>query len=471
MLPPNILLVSEDPELICAVQQVHHENCSLGLELCGMWEKAHSRMRCGGIALVLVHVTRDRPADMVWNLLRIVSADRLAKAALICKDENAEKIRVTCNDAEAELLRLPTEAGKLIRILNQVAAMGFPVSGTSEINKRSRIEFVEPMYEGQIGRVSVQDTTVLLTGETGTGKTTLARQIHEASPRRGRPFVIVDCGALATSVIESEMFGHVRGAFTGADRERIGKLAAAADGTLVLDEINSLPLALQGKLLRAVEERVIEPVGSNRVSRLCARIIAIANTSLAEEITRERFRADLYYRLSVVDFRLRPLRDRGIDIIQLAFRFVNESDAAKARGLIGIAPDAQLALEGYFWPGNVRELRNAIERAAALGNGSVITVADLPEAIRESAQQPAAVATVSVGGREDEARRIAEALRNNRNNRVRAAAELGISRVTLYKKMHQHGLFASTNSSVGRPTSRRMKVSREKSTPPVLKVA
>jgi transcriptional regulator with GAF, ATPase, and Fis domain len=156
----------------------------------------------------------------------------------------------------------------------------------------------------QVRRVAPLDVTVLLTGETGSGKSRLARLLHDLSPRRGRPFVVVDCSALTPSLAESELFGHARGAFTGADRDRTGKLAAAGEGTLLLDEVNSLPLALQGKLLRAVEDRVFEPLGSDRLLPLRARVIAAANAPLEEEVEAGRFRADLYYRLNVVAFRV-----------------------------------------------------------------------------------------------------------------------------------------------------------------------
>src|SRR5580765_8573954 len=176
----------------------------------------------------------------------------------------------------------------------------------------------------QVKRVIPQDTTLLLTVETGTGKTRLARLIHELSPRRNEPFLVVDCGAVSPSLIESEMFGHVNGAFTGADRDRLGKFAAAGRGTLFLDEINSLPLPLQGKLLRAVDDRVFEPVGSERGQPLHARLIAATNALLDDEVTEGRSRADLYFRINVVGFFLPPLRERRDLIVQLANKFLTE---------------------------------------------------------------------------------------------------------------------------------------------------
>jgi two-component system, NtrC family, response regulator HydG len=302
-----------------------------------------------------------------------------------------------------------------------------------------------------IRRVAPQETTLLLVGETGTGKTRLARLVHELSPRRDEPFLVVDCGALTANLIESELFGHIKGAFTGADRDRAGKLAAAAGGTLLLDEVNSLPLPLQAKLLRAVDERTFEPVGSNRAQPVRARLIAACNVPLEQEVAAGRFRADLYYRLNVVAFYLPGLRDRRAAIVPLARKFLAEFAARNRPDVRGLAPAAVRALEAHDWPGNIRELRNVIERAVALAPGPEIGLEDLPEAVRGGAARPplpapavtAVAPSRTLAGAKEEAEilRITEALRRNGNNRLRAAAELGISRMGLYKKLRKYGLF------------------------------
>jgi DNA-binding NtrC family response regulator len=300
----------------------------------------------------------------------------------------------------------------------------------------------------QVKRAAPLDLTVLLTGETGSGKTRLARLLHDLSPRRDLPFVAVDCSALAPGLAESELFGHARGAFTGAARDRAGKLAAAGAGTLLLDEINSLPLALQGKLLRAVEERVFEPVGTERLRPVRARVIAAANVELEAEAQAGRFRADLYHRLNVIAFRVPPLRERRSCIVPLAESFLREAAARNGRAdLAGFAPAAAQRLEAYPWPGNVRELRNAVERAAALCPGGAIEVEDFPDSIRR-------FTPVCAGDRVPlpplqqwkdglEAQCVREALRKHNAARSEAARELGISRMTLYKKMRKHGLHGS----------------------------
>jgi two-component system, NtrC family, response regulator HydG len=323
-------------------------------------------------------------------------------------------------------------------------------------------------FAEQLRRVIPQTTTLLLTGETGTGKSRLARRIHDLSPRRAEPFLVVDCGVLAPQLIESEMFGHVKGAFTGAEADRPGKFTAAGQGTLLLDEINTLPLCLQSKLLRAVDDRMFDPVGADVSEPLQARIIAVSSVPLDEEIAAGRFRADLYYRLNVVTFHLRPLRERREAIVPLAHRFLADCAARNRPQLQGISMDALELLQAYDWPGNIRELHNVIERAVALAPGTEVEASDLPQSVREArASVPTATtlgddsATVpdwlagpdnlnlSQGREQVEIFRIAEALRKHRNNRLRAAAELGISRMSLYKKLHKYGLI---NPTAERPT-------------------
>ncbi len=317
---------------------------------------------------------------------------------------------------------------------------------------------MERMME-QVRRVASQDTTILLGGETGTGKTRLARLIHEVSPRRDLPFLVVNCGALSGALIESEMFGHVRGAFTGADRDHAGKFAEVGRGTLLLDEIDALSPALQAKLLRAVEERIFEPVGSNKSLPVQGRIIAASNRPLAQESAANRFRADLYYRLNVVSFTLPPLRERRDMIPHLAASFVAEFAARSGREVDGISTEALRAVQAHDWPGNIRELRNVIERAVVLSVGREIQLDDLPEQFSQSVTAPASsvfsrpmafhapapVPAPTLARTKDDAELvcITDALQRHRNNRLRAAAELGISRMTLYKKLHKHGLMGS----------------------------
>ncbi len=305
-----------------------------------------------------------------------------------------------------------------------------------------------------VHRVAPQNATVLLCGETGTGKTCLARVIHEQSPRRDKPFLVINCGTMSANLIESELFGHVKGAFTGADRDRTGKFAEVGEGTLLLDEIDALPLSLQAKLLRVPEERVFEPVGSNRTCAMKARLVGASNRDLEREVAEGRFRADLYYRLNVVSFALPPLRERREMIAPLVERFRADFAARNGRPIQGISEEAQTALQQYDWPGNIRELRNVVERAVALCAGPFVELSDLPGAVQRCVVQPAASVAASVPAELDffcegtlaktveeaECLRITTALRQHKNNRLRAAAALGISRMTLYSKLRRFGL-------------------------------
>jgi two-component system response regulator HydG len=315
----------------------------------------------------------------------------------------------------------------------------------------------------QIGRVAAQDTTILLGGETGTGKTRMARLIHDHSPRRAKPLLVINCGALAAELIESEMFGHVRGAFTGADQARAGKFAAAGQGTLLLDDVDALPLPLQAKLLRAVEERVFEPVGSNDSLPVEARLIAASNRPLEREVETGRFRADLFYRLNVVRFQMPPLREQPDKIAHLAADFLKDCASRNGRPVHAISAAARHLLERYTWPGNIRELRNVIERAVALCPGSTIEVEDLPDAVRSAMgstlqcsgqcqpdETPTSPSAMRRARGQAESIIIMQALRKHSNNRLRAALELGISRRTLYKKLHRYGLMEthSTNAII-----------------------
>ena len=297
--------------------------------------------------------------------------------------------------------------------------------------------------------IASMDTTVLITGETGTGKTHFARVIHELSPRKAKPFLTVHCGALSPALLESELFGHVRGAFTGAMVDRTGELAEVQDGTLLLDEIDCIPLESQAKLLRAVEERVFEPVGSNRSLSFRARLIVASNCSLCDEVAAGRFRRDLYYRFNVVSFCLPPLREQPELIRPLVARFLADVCLRNQRSIVGVSTAAVEAMEAFDWPGNVRELRNVVERAVALCGRPLIDLDDLPMPIQQgyrTAGQTMRCASSAARNRLDwaskeaELNHLVEALRRHGNSRSEAAADLGISRMTLYRKLRRFGL-------------------------------
>jgi DNA-binding NtrC family response regulator len=288
------------------------------------------------------------------------------------------------------------------------------------------------------------DVTVLLVGETGTGKSTVARIIHELSGRRGEALLTVACGALPPDLIESELFGHVKGAFTGADRDKLGKFEAAAGGTLLLDEIDMLGPGQQAKLLRVIESGEFEQVGSNETRTNRARLIAAANVDLKDLMEREEFRPDLYYRLSVLEFRIPPLRQRPLDIVPLTLGFAAEFAAEHGVTIRRVHPDFLAALKRYDWPGNIRELKNHLRRAVLFCRNGELTPLDLaPNVLRaaergESASANATTLSEKVALSEREI--LEQALRENGNKRTATAQSLGISRVGLYKKMKKYGM-------------------------------
>jgi len=302
-----------------------------------------------------------------------------------------------------------------------------------------------------VDAVADSRTTAVMTGESGTGKSLLARAIHHRSPRRDKPFVEVSCGALPETLLESELFGHVKGAFTGAIADKPGRFLTADGGTLFLDEINAASPAMQVKLLRALQERAFEPVGSSETTNVDVRVILASNVDLAQLVTEHKFRQDLYYRINVVTIRLPSLRERLGDIPLLADHFLRCFCKESGREILGFSDAAMAALQRYTWPGNVRELENAIERAVVLCRRPQIDAEDLPETLHAAAAPRAAAAAstaevpespmpLEVALETPERRIIEAALRRNAWNRQATAVELDINRTTLYKKMRKYQL-------------------------------
>ncbi len=291
----------------------------------------------------------------------------------------------------------------------------------------------------KIEQVSEVETTVLLSGESGTGKELVVEAIHQSGSRAGQPLVRVNCVALNDTLLESELFGHVRGAFTGAVRDRAGRFQEAHRGTLFLDEIGDISPAMQMRLLRVLQEKTFERVGDNRTCEVDVRIIAATNKNLAELVAQDRFRDDLYYRLRVVEIHLPPLRQRREDIPLLVEQFIEEFRRKFAKEITGLNEEAMLLLMRYSWPGNVRQLRHTIEHAFVVCNQAVIESRHLPE-LSENTLRSHLPAMGAVTETHPEQQAILSALAANRWNRDKAARQLGLSRSTFYRRLKQLGL-------------------------------
>ncbi len=282
--------------------------------------------------------------------------------------------------------------------------------------------------------IAPSESRVLITGESGTGKEVLADVIHAWSPRAAGPIVKVNCAAIPDALLESELFGHEKGAFTGASAQRIGRFEMASGGTIFLDEIAEMSPHLQAKLLRVTHDGRFQRIGSNREIQANARILAATNRNLEEEVRKGQFREDLFYRLNVVELNLPPLRERKEDILALANHFINEFSHGRARLSAAVVE----CVEFYSWPGNIRELRNAMERAALLSRGELILPEHLPARVRDTATAPATTAAAEAENLEElEAQAILQALRKHNFNRTDTAKALGIGRRTLLYKLQR----------------------------------
>jgi DNA-binding NtrC family response regulator len=302
-----------------------------------------------------------------------------------------------------------------------------------------------------VKKVAPANASVVITGESGTGKEVVARAIHSLSARKDKPFVALNCGAIPPTLIESELFGYERGAFTGADQRRLGNFELAHGGTLFLDEIGELPLEMQGKFLRVLEERRFRRLGGKSEVEVDVRVICATNRDLKEEIKKTRFREDLYFRLHVFTIHLPPLKERREDVPLLVHHFVEKFNGETGKHVQGASPAAMAILQGYAWPGNIRELRNTVERAMILTDGDTIEEEHLPPDMRPTHSESAMLRVpLGVQLREVEKDYILASLQKNAGNKARTAEILGISEKTLYNKLNRYA--AKARDRVGEPT-------------------
>lgn len=291
-----------------------------------------------------------------------------------------------------------------------------------------------------VHKVAQTEMPVLITGETGTGKELIAQAIHERSQRKQRSFVPINCGAIPETLLESELFGHERGAFTGAVQQKKGRFEAAAGGTLLLDEVGELLSSLQVKLLRFLQEGTFERVGGQETLHVDARVIGATHVDLKAAMEQNRFREDLYYRLGVLHIHLPPLRDRGEDILLMAMRFLTRAAAVNAKMIRGYTSEALDAIRSHHWPGNVRELSNRVRRAVVMAEGSEITPCDLDLICETGQEGEESLVSLRMAHRRIEVELIVKAISLHQGNLTRVARDLDVSRTTLYRKLREYHL-------------------------------
>lgn len=451
----RLALVANDPRL-AGLLQTHLKKTLGQFPLVCNFEAVRDRLGQDTDGLLVLAAASPEDAEPIIRLVQEIYLQKWPPIVLVVEGqgEGTPPSLASLEPYIYRRLNWPDDAGTLVHLIKDRLSRGRHFREVHEETLhdalRQRVLAQTPSLVPLVERIALaasHDVTVLLTGETGTGKTFLARLMHEFSPRCKDRFLNVPCGALSANLVESEFFGHVKGAFTSADRAKVGKFAAAGNGTLLLDEIDALGLEQQANLLRVIETGEYEPVGSNETHYCTARIIVASNWNLEEAVERGRFRRDLYYRLNVMSFHLPPLRERLKDIGPLARGMAARFNRKFRKDLFDISPEALHALQQFPWPGNIRQLENVIQQAVLVSSGPAL----LPEHLPPQVQEHAALAptngnlngdTLAQNREQNERNTIQRALLTNRYSRANAAKSLGISRVTLYKKMKKYGLMS-----------------------------
>lgn len=444
------LLLAEDDRIVRITVRDALEEAGYQVTECADGAAALSAIERETFDIVLTDV-RLPGVDGVTIFGRARSAQPDAGIVLMTAFADADDAVAVMREGARDYVQKPFEMEELLlrigRVRDEVSfRRGMRAAGERRAGAAGAIlgdSAVSRQLVDRVEAAAASDVAVLLAGETGTGKDLCARLIHERSRRSAGPFVIVNCAAIPESLFESELFGHERGAFTGAERRRAGRFEAADGGTLFLDEVGELGQSGQAKLLRAIETATFEPVGSSRTIRVDVRIISATNRDLAGEIARGAFRKDLFYRLNVVDVRVPPLRERRADVPLLVAAFLRDIAARQARPVPALDPQVFAALAAHDYPGNVRELQHALERAVALARGGTIRLAHLPDDMLSD--PPTAGGDGSDRGmlplgeavERFEQEYIRKALEKTGGHRGRAAAALGISRKSLWERLRE----------------------------------
>ncbi len=487
------VLISEDSEGIYCIRSIFQKVDDARLEVVYDLDEATHQWRRSDVNLGIVHLVSNENGRAVKRLLLdLKQSQSPIPLIVLCGPEIKPALTLDLlRTGAADCLRFPLEEGKLqflIESLTLRSRIEFRVKTQSRSDGNMSVLSGGPASEipeflvgssamkkilTKVQRVADFDEAVLLTGETGTGKTRIARYLHEQSSRRSEPFVHLDCASIPESLFEGELFGHRRGAFTGADHDRKGRCNAASGGTLFIDEIDAVSLEVQSRLLRLTDERVYSPVGSTDDTPLKARVIVGTNRNLLDEVTAGRFRKDLYYRLNVLNLKMPSLTERREEIQMLAQHFMKQSALRHKMPVPMVDAAVWDAFQAYVWPGNVRELRNTVEQIMAFCSDPTITMEDLPQTFQDLStvsarsefseqvlfddmeevvdsranvtdswigRQFPEMNSLGIGRVSGEIRKIVEALVESENNRTLAARALGVSREALYKKLRKYDL-------------------------------
>ena len=441
---PRVLVVDDDAALRYTLQEIL-ESAGLEVELAEDGAQALERLDAEPCQLVISDLRMPKVDGL--ELLRKVRARPTPPRVILITAHGSEKQAVEAMKLGAfDYVTKPFELEELVAVVHravesvQLTLENERLSG--ELNLARSLVFASPAMSQLavlVARVAPRDVTVLITGESGTGKERIAEALVRASRRAGQPFVRFNCAAVTHELAESELFGHARGAFTGAVKERPGVFGEADHGTLLLDEVGELTPTLQAKLLRALQEGEVRPVGEARPRRVDVRIVAATNRDLKARVASGDFREDLWFRLNVVHLHIPPLRERPEDIDVLARHFLRRAEERFGTGPLSLGPALFQRLHAHAWPGNVRELENAIESLVALSVDGQLDLSALP-AGAGAGPGPAPALTLKQRVEAYERGVLVEALRTARGNRSEAARALGVSRVTLYDKLRRHGL-------------------------------
>ena len=469
---PLLLVVDDEPPVLKVIERLAGK-AGFDVVACGSGSEAMKALmrKPADLAMVDLRMPDVNGLDLLRQIRSAVpSCEVILMTAYAAVDSAVEAIKLGAR----EYLTKPFDFDRLRQVLVDIRM---------EIERRAHVVALESQvareleFCGMLGRSPAMQETfsliqrlaphakvVLLTGETGSGKELAARAFHQSGPRRGRAFVTINCSAVVDTLFESELFGHVRGAFTGAVESKPGVFEAAHGGTLFLDEVGELPISVQAKLLRALENGEVQRVGSLQPKRVDVSVIAATNRDLRAEVAAGRFRGDLFYRLNVVEVALPPLRDRREDIPYLTAIFMRDCAQRMKKSISGLTPGAERMLLGARWDGNVRELKNAIERACMITEGTVISERELAGAfttdgptspMRPRTVDPLATRAADAPAALEEVERehILDVLRQVSGNRMAAAKVLGISRRALYRRLERHGI---TDDQSGRRPARRL---------------